>query len=191
MQLKTCDTPYAGVIFRSRLEARWASFLDCLDLRWQYEPEAFEIDGKPFVPTFRVATPQGSYRWLVVRHGPQPDDIAVENFQAAACKANSHPVVIVFGSPDDLLHANQDFCPRCGMPTRFDKHLFHCEPCDAETPSGRGNPLEVTGVRGFSWTACTGSIHLDELLSELWFSLTRKAARQAQAKRFEISGGEG
>ena len=31
-------TRYAGVEFRSRLEARWAAFFDLVDIDWDYEP---------------------------------------------------------------------------------------------------------------------------------------------------------
>jgi hypothetical protein len=36
-------TRYAGCHFRSRLEARWAVFFDTLGVRWEYEPQGFEI----------------------------------------------------------------------------------------------------------------------------------------------------
>ena len=32
-------TKYAGIQFRSRLEARWAVFFDALKIKWEYEPE--------------------------------------------------------------------------------------------------------------------------------------------------------
>lgn len=37
------ETHYAGCRFRSRLEARWAVFLDHLDIKWDYEPQGFSI----------------------------------------------------------------------------------------------------------------------------------------------------
>lgn len=43
--LKAIETRYAGCRFRSRLEARWAVFLDHLMIRWEYEPEGFELPG--------------------------------------------------------------------------------------------------------------------------------------------------
>ena len=44
-------TVYAGVTFRSGLEARWAAFFDLLGIDWQYEP--CRLDG--WVPDFLVA----------------------------------------------------------------------------------------------------------------------------------------
>jgi len=43
-------TVYAGVRFRSRLEARWACFFDLLEMEWKYEP--FDLDG--YIPDFLV-----------------------------------------------------------------------------------------------------------------------------------------
>jgi len=35
------ETKYAGVVFRSRLEARWAHFFDALGVTWHYEPQPY------------------------------------------------------------------------------------------------------------------------------------------------------
>lgn len=37
--LKPINTRYKGYLFRSRLEARWAVFLDSLGITWEYEKE--------------------------------------------------------------------------------------------------------------------------------------------------------
>lgn len=42
-RIKAIETQYKGYRFRSRLEARWAVFFDALDIRWEYEPQGFEI----------------------------------------------------------------------------------------------------------------------------------------------------
>ena len=41
-------TEYAGCLFRSRLEARWAVFFDTLNIKWEYEPERYTLG-----PTYR------------------------------------------------------------------------------------------------------------------------------------------
>ncbi len=43
-------TRYAGVDFRSRLEARWAAFFDLCTWSWEYEP----VDLKGWTPDFRL-----------------------------------------------------------------------------------------------------------------------------------------
>lgn len=53
--IKPIETIYNGYRFRSRLEARWAVFLDCLGVKYEYEPEGFELpDGTRYLPDFRV-----------------------------------------------------------------------------------------------------------------------------------------
>jgi hypothetical protein len=55
------QTRYAGYLFRSRLEARWAVFFDALGLRWEYEPEGFVLpSGEKYLPDFCIH----------LRHGP-------------------------------------------------------------------------------------------------------------------------
>ena len=51
--IKAHPTKYAGVQFRSRLEARWAAFFDLAAWKWDYEP----IDFEGWSPDFRVEFP--------------------------------------------------------------------------------------------------------------------------------------
>jgi hypothetical protein len=48
--IKANPTIYAGVQFRSRLEARWAAMLDLCGWQWEYEP----VDFRDWVPDFRM-----------------------------------------------------------------------------------------------------------------------------------------
>lgn len=52
--LKAIETTYAGCRFRSRLEARWAVFLDSLGIVWEYEPQGYTVgpDATPYLPDF-------------------------------------------------------------------------------------------------------------------------------------------
>lgn len=45
-------TLYQGVRFRSRLEARWAVFLDALGAEWIYEPQVSGVSG--YLPDFEI-----------------------------------------------------------------------------------------------------------------------------------------
>ena len=48
-------TIYRGQTFRSRLEARWASYFDALGIEWTYEPECYRLpDGVSYLPDFRL-----------------------------------------------------------------------------------------------------------------------------------------
>lgn len=52
------ETRYAGHLFRSRLEARWAALFDLVGWEWTYEP----FDGDGYLPDFLI---QGDYPVLV------------------------------------------------------------------------------------------------------------------------------
>jgi hypothetical protein len=53
MDIKPIETVYNGYRFRSRLEARWAVFFDALGIKYEYEPEGFELDdGYHYLPDF-------------------------------------------------------------------------------------------------------------------------------------------
>lgn len=43
--MKPIQTFYKGYKFRSRLEARWAVFFDHCGVKWEYEPEGFDLGG--------------------------------------------------------------------------------------------------------------------------------------------------
>lgn len=64
--IKAIETRYAGCRFRSRLEARWAVFLDQLNIGWEYEPEGFETPAGRYLPDFYLP---GSKRWIEVKGG--------------------------------------------------------------------------------------------------------------------------
>ncbi len=53
MRIKAIETQYKGYRFRSRLEARWAVYLDSLNIKWEYEKEGYNLeDGTPYLPDF-------------------------------------------------------------------------------------------------------------------------------------------
>lgn len=63
------ETMYAGVTFRSKLEAKWAVMLDTLGMRWEYEPKCFGTPEGGYLPDFFVKSP--SPFWIEVK-GPEP-----------------------------------------------------------------------------------------------------------------------
>lgn len=54
MDVKPIETEYAGHLFRSRLEARWAVFFDHLGLEWKYESHGFEGGAGRYLPDFHL-----------------------------------------------------------------------------------------------------------------------------------------
>ena len=100
-------TTYAGTNFRSRLEARWASFFDLVGWRWTYEP--FDTGG--WIPDFLI---QGHDPFLV-EVGPC---ITEDDYRAKSAKAQQaanggrlkEREVLVLGSviaPDLTLYDGQ------------------------------------------------------------------------------------
>lgn len=54
-ELKAIQTEYKGYLFRSRLEARWAVFFDACGVKWEYEPEGYDLGGGLYyLPDFRL-----------------------------------------------------------------------------------------------------------------------------------------
>lgn len=71
------ETRYSGCLFRSRLEARWAVFMDTLGLKWRYEPEGFKLpDGTCYLPDFYVE----GIGWLEIKPSTDADDGKWEKF---------------------------------------------------------------------------------------------------------------
>lgn len=50
--IQAIETRYNGFRFRSRLEARWALFMDKMEIRYDYEPEGFKLDDLCYLPDF-------------------------------------------------------------------------------------------------------------------------------------------
>jgi hypothetical protein len=90
VSINSVPTTYAGVRFRSTLEADWAATLDSLDIVWQYEPEAVKLpSGTLYRPDFylpEIAT------WLEVK-GPHNErlDKTRELAEAVSCPPGCDP----------------------------------------------------------------------------------------------------
>jgi hypothetical protein len=53
--MKALETEYSEILFRSRLEARWAILFDTLKLEWVYEPECFILsNNQKYTPDFYI-----------------------------------------------------------------------------------------------------------------------------------------
>lgn len=59
-RIKAVPTTYGGVVFRSRLEARYAVLMDAVKINWTYEPERIQLPGGgTYLPDFVTAA--GAY----------------------------------------------------------------------------------------------------------------------------------
>ena len=100
MTIKAIETRYAGCRFRSRLEARWAVFFDHLGIRWEYEPQGFELPSGPYLPDFLLRDLTGDARngktWFEVKNEEAKEDPRWRELTAMT----KIPTVVAFGMPD-------------------------------------------------------------------------------------------
>ena len=61
------ETLYGGHRFRSRREARWAVFLNHLRIPFEYEPQGYVVDGKPYLPDFLIYPGTDQAMWFEVK----------------------------------------------------------------------------------------------------------------------------
>lgn len=95
--MKAIQTKYKGYHFRSRLEARWAVFFDALGLKWEYEPEGFDLGGGVrYLPDFWLPDLD---MWVEVKAG-QPTITEAQKAKALTVQSNK-AVFITCGSPSD------------------------------------------------------------------------------------------
>ena len=74
-------TTYRGTKMRSRLEARFAQYLDKGDLDWVYEPRAYAGKGGQYLPDFLIREPRLN---IFVELKPDTDDNKIENAERLA-----------------------------------------------------------------------------------------------------------
>jgi hypothetical protein len=83
MSSQAIQTRYNGHLFRSRLEARWAVWLDSLGIKYAYEVQGFSLDGEAYLPDFWLPFPSGTAwpqgtppvagYWLEIKPAPLTD----------------------------------------------------------------------------------------------------------------------
>lgn len=98
--MRAIETCYAGRRFRSRLEARWAVFLDAIGRPWDYEREGYRLPSGAYLPDFWLphANPNGTGGvWLEIK-GQEPTErewaVLAELTLATGC-----PGVLLWGPP--------------------------------------------------------------------------------------------
>lgn len=112
--MKAIQTKYKGYRFRSRLEARWAVFLDQLGISWEYEKEGIELsNGQRYLPDFWVPCPRyhstESGYWLEIKGTEPTESERRKSFTLA--KDTGHVALLVYGSlTNDHFH-DYSFCP--------------------------------------------------------------------------------
>lgn len=123
--MKALPTTYRGFKFASRLEARYAYFMDMLQTPWEYEKGAYDLDGLTYIPDFWLPALKV---WLEVKGEIISDEVGLKVLEKAGRLAilSGHPVVLVFHDPYDArcitfgiqggMYKDSHFglCPHCG-----------------------------------------------------------------------------
>ena len=122
-EIKAIETEYKGYRFRSRLEARWAVFFDSLGVRYEYEPEGFDLgNGDLYLPDFRVkccgkrgcCNPQTSFDlWIEVKgHMTAKDARKIIRFSGFVEDESmpTRPVLILGDIPCPNSYPSSDDC---------------------------------------------------------------------------------
>lgn len=97
---RAIETRYAGYRFRSRLEARYAVLFDSLKIKWDYEPEGFELGGgERYLPDFWLPLPdrpEWGY-WVEIKAlPPTPEELRL---MVLLCAATKHHGWFFCGAP--------------------------------------------------------------------------------------------
>ncbi len=97
---RAIETRYAGYRFRSRLEARYAVLFDSLGIKWDYEPEGFELGGgKRYLPDFWLHWPDkpGWGYWVEIKAlAPTPGEV---DRMKLVCEQTGHHGWFMVGAP--------------------------------------------------------------------------------------------
>lgn len=94
--MKIIQTWYRGILFRSRTEARWAKFFDCLNIEWDYEVEGYVMkDGTCYLPDFWLPTFEGGMYVEVKGSFSQKEKELCRDL----CYESGHKVLLAEGIP--------------------------------------------------------------------------------------------
>lgn len=173
-RIRAIETRYRGYRFRSRLEARWAVFFDALEIRWDYEPEGFELGGGAmYLPDFFLHSRQhsrpGSGYWVEIK-GQEPTAREIESMRQL-CMRSDHNGYIFSGLPAErrwvFVHrsGNMESKPGTMIPDRL----------------GEAEWIEISFQSEFPWRMCGADC--DD--PHLWRQKLWKAAEAAKSARFE------
>lgn len=150
--MKAIETKYKGYRFRSRLEARWAVFFDALGIKWEYEPEGYDLgEAGWYLPDFMIYIGNNSAPvWFEVKgKKATKDDIKKLEF---LCDATNTHGFIASGTMD---------CPtvkisRKGLAEVSGAIIHHRAPMSATVTSTNVTSNQAEDIRSFEKTLICG-----------------------------------
>ena len=93
-RIRPIETRFGGVLFRSRLEARWCVFWDSRGVPWEYEKEGYELPSGRYLPDFWL--PQ--HRCWVEIKGQKPTEHELDLLHDLAGTTGT-PAYLFWGTP--------------------------------------------------------------------------------------------
>lgn len=151
--LSAIPTEYGGILFRSRLEAKWAAMFDLLEWEWEYEP----LDLAGYIPDFVLKF----YRPILVEVKPWTPGDDAKPLQSALDAQEWDGEIWIAGAqlgnfgPDTACgllrdseggwdHAVMSRCVHCSNVTlRTDNLSWRCRVCGKGDGNGSLSPFPV------------------------------------------------
>ena len=180
--MKSLETEYKGYRFRSRLEARWAVFMDAMNVPYQYEREGYDLDGLFYLPDFWL--PQMKAH-LEIKGEPSP-----ETWKKAGLLAihTNCPVYVICSQPEcpdiDSKWYENESSAELILPAkedgweRGDSHYLWCE-----CPHCHRCELQFDGRADRIHCDCPTSQHCDKGYN---FDSPRLQAAYEKARRYRF-----
>lgn len=185
-------TSYAGVNFRSRLEARWAATFDIMDWPWNYEP--LQLDG--WIPDFALTIPGRDILLCEVKPGLSltqaleqgADKVIRSGYRGAVAVLASRPFGCVVGLATMLptvrweelrfSHSIEREWNQAANPTQWQPR-YHDPPVIEEQVNWRRNALLFRRSRGD-----------DDEVSRRWSDLVGRIAQHSELHAGLLLGAE-
>lgn len=99
MSYKPIVVQYGGKRFRSKLEAKWAVFLDYLQIQYEYEPRVYNLsNGKGYLPDFYIPSQDV---FLEIKPNKELREEDKEKISLFSNDGSIRPtLVVLFGEPE-------------------------------------------------------------------------------------------
>ncbi len=165
---------YKGRRFRNRREARWGVFFDTLGLRWDYEPEVFDLpSGHSIFPTFWIPCEtflDGGY-WIRI---PASTPTGIEIHACAGLSLGTGHITAIFcGTPHERTDTHSIDVLRDSEGKPFSTNIKKCD---------NSKKAFLTPLYSWAFRLCA-----NQNVDFEWGSVT-SAIRAARSARFKHNG---
>lgn len=187
--MKAIQTHALNCKFRSRTEARWGVFFETLGLKWEYEPEGFDLgDGVWYLPDFRVLYPNRGepvWEWFEVKSDLSL--ITPAEWQKLVLFSRNHRITVLDGKPAETVYLPADAILRGGI--EYDDPIVGFVPsrkalAACQDPGRQGAVL--WSHKGRLWNDYAAEVFQeDSTIDDECVALIRKAIRAANSADFK------